>query len=82
MTYRLPVAYKNELLYQKGINYNDVPAWQKRGVGIYDQQVLVDGINPLTGEKVCVKRNRLFENYELPFGNDYGKFVASFLEKN
>src|SRR5688572_3636404 len=29
------VAYKNELLFQNGINFNDVPTWQKRGTGVY-----------------------------------------------
>ena len=27
--------FKNELLFQKGINYNDLPGWQKKGVGVY-----------------------------------------------
>lgn len=29
------VAWKNEFLYQRGINYNDLPSWQKRGIGLY-----------------------------------------------
>jgi len=28
-------AEKSELLFKYGINFNDVPAWQKRGVGLY-----------------------------------------------
>ena len=28
-------AGKNELLFSHGINYNDLPAWQKRGTGMY-----------------------------------------------
>jgi len=31
---RMPVADKNELLFQNGINFNDLPTWQKRGVGL------------------------------------------------
>ena len=27
------VAKKNELLFQYGINFNDLPLWQKRGIG-------------------------------------------------
>ena len=27
--------FKNELLFQKGINYNDLPGWQKKGDGVY-----------------------------------------------
>ena len=29
------VADKNELLFQHGVNFNHVPNWQKRGVGLY-----------------------------------------------
>ena len=29
------VSWKNELLFSEHINYNDLPCWQKRGVGIY-----------------------------------------------
>ena len=28
-------AFKHELLFQRGINFNDLPDWQKRGVGLY-----------------------------------------------
>src|SRR5438128_10639903 len=28
-------AFKNELLFQHGINFNDLPAWQRRGIGLY-----------------------------------------------
>ena len=31
----LSVAQKNELLFQSGINFNDLPSWQKRGTGSY-----------------------------------------------
>lgn len=30
----LSVADKNELLFQHGINFNELPAWQKRGAGV------------------------------------------------
>lgn len=29
------VAFKNELLYQHGINFNEIPQWQRRGTGVY-----------------------------------------------
>ena len=29
------VADKNELLFRRGINFNDLPPWQRRGTGIY-----------------------------------------------
>ena len=33
--------FKNDALFARGINYNDVPSWQKRGVGIYRKDALI-----------------------------------------
>ena len=74
------VAYKNELLFQKGINYNDLPAWQKRGIGVYFQNVSKEGYNPIKDEKVVTQRRELFTNYELPIGEEYKDFILRFLE--
>lgn len=75
------VSYKNELLYQKGINYNDLPAWQKRGIGIYFADVQKEGFNPVKQEKVLTMRRELVVDYELPIGEDYRKFVLGFLDE-
>ena len=40
------VADKNELLFQRGINFNDLPAWQRRGTGVYWETVEREGYNP------------------------------------
>lgn len=74
------VAYKNELLFQKGINYNDLPAWQKRGIGVYFQNVSKEGYNPIKDEKVVTQRRELFTDYELPIGEEYKDFILRFLE--
>ncbi|WP_425550708.1 hypothetical protein [Actinoallomurus liliacearum] len=29
------VADKNELLFARGVNFNDVPVWQRRGIGLW-----------------------------------------------
>lgn len=77
------IAFKNELLYQHGINYNNVPLWQKRGVGLYFQDVQKEGFNPITKEKVTVKRKQLYVNYELPTQKEgYEKIIDSLLEKS
>jgi tRNA(His) 5'-end guanylyltransferase len=31
----LSVADKNDLLFQRGVNFNDLPSWQRRGSGLY-----------------------------------------------
>lgn len=75
------VAYKNELLFQKGINYNDLPSWQKRGIGVYFTDVWKEGFNPVKKEKIMAKRRELFADYELPLGEDYRRFVLQFLDE-
>lgn len=74
------VAYKNELLFQKGINYNELPSWQKRGIGVYFADVQKEGFNPVKKEKVITQRRELFVNYEIPLGEDYREFVLQFLD--
>ena len=70
------VAFKNELLFEHGINYNDVEAWKKRGIGIYFKTELKDGYNPITKETVKTERNKMVINSELPYGDEYLKFIT------
>jgi tRNA(His) guanylyltransferase len=75
----LSIAEKNELLFQYGINFNELPNWQKRGVGIYWQIVEKQGFNPKTNETTQVKRRELFTNYELPMRDEYNEFVTDLI---
>ena len=70
------VAYKNELLFQHGINFNELPAWQKRGIGLYWKQVEREGFNPIKKEKVVTLRRELTTDYDLPLGEEYAKFIV------
>lgn len=56
----------HEILFQKGINLAELPLWQRRGIGIYKKAFKVDGINPLTNEKVTSHRKKIFIDWELP----------------
>ena len=73
------VSYKNELLFERGINFNDLPKWQKRGVGICLKEVDREGFNPLTKEKVITKRKKLDVDYELEIGDKYDEFIRNFM---
>ena len=73
------ISYKNELLFQRGINYNELPSWQKRGIGIYFTNVDKEGFNPITNEKVITQRREFVVDYELPIGEEYREFILSFL---
>jgi len=71
----LSVPDKNELLFQHGINFNDLPLWQKRGVGVCWEQYDKQAENPITGEKVVARRRRLRRELDLPMKDAYSDFM-------
>ena len=74
------VSYKNELLFSRGINFDILPAWQKRGIGIWKEQYEKEGFNPITQEAEKAIRNRIHIEYELPLGQEYADLVVSFIK--
>lgn len=52
----MAVPDKNELLFEKGINFNELPDWQKRGIGFYWEEYSKEAFNPKTGEPVRATR--------------------------
>ena len=73
----MSVADKNELLFQEaGINFNDLPLWQRRGMGVYWETFTKDATNPKTGEAVQAERRRLKTDFELPMRDEYSAFVG------
>ncbi len=78
----LSVADKNELLFQHGINFNDVPNWQKRGVGLYWEEYEKQGFNPISGETVPALRRRIRQDLDLPMKDEYSKFIAKLLNNS
>ena len=72
-------AYKNELLFQNGINFAKLPAWQKRGIGLYWMTEEKIGFNPVTGRQTTALRRRLTEDYELPLREAYANMVEGIL---
>jgi tRNA(His) 5'-end guanylyltransferase len=75
------IAAKNELLFQYGINFNNVPAWQKRGIGIYWKDVKKEGYDPKTNEHVWVDKRVLYADLGLPMREGYNKFIADLVDK-
>jgi tRNA(His) guanylyltransferase len=79
---RLSVADKNELLYQlANINFNDVPSWQKRGVGLYWEEYQKEAMNPKTNQMVLANRRRLKVDMDLPMKDIYSEFIEQLLKK-
>lgn len=76
---KMSVANKNEYLFQNGINFNDLPSWQKRGVGIYWEGYTKEAVNHKTGEPVTASRRRLKVDYDLPMKDQYSNFISTIL---
>lgn len=78
----ISIQDKNELLFSHNINYNNLPSWQKRGVGLYYKNVEKEGINRRTKETVSYKRNELYVEYELPIGEKYNDLLKLLINNN
>lgn len=76
---KMPVSQKNECLFQKGINFNELPNWQKRGIGIYWEKYEKKGYNPISCENVIAIRNRLNVDLDLPIKDQYSDFISELL---
>lgn len=73
------VAYKNELLFSRGINYDKLPSWQKRGVGLWKEDYEKEGFNPITQESIMTTRSRIHVEYNMPLGDEYGELIRKFV---
>jgi tRNA(His) guanylyltransferase len=71
-------AEQNELLFRHGINFNDVPAWQRRGNGLRWQTHRKTGHDPRTGAEAVTTR-RLLVDDELPVKDEYRAMVMAAL---
>ncbi|TWV98067.1 tRNA(His) guanylyltransferase Thg1 family protein [Chitinophaga pinensis] len=79
---KMSTTDKNDLLYRYNINFNDLPSWQKRGIGIYWTEMEKEGVNPKTGEQVLVKRRQLYVNQELPIKDEYNRFIQEIIAQS
>lgn len=66
---------KNEILFQRGINYNDLPLWQKRGIGVYYKNEVREGYNPVIREATQYTRHSLHIEMDLPIGSEYSALI-------
>lgn len=64
----------HELMWQRGVNLNETPGWQRKGVFIYRKKTTREGYNPIKGEKVSVERREVVEDWDPPlFTSDEGE---------
>ncbi|MDB5389091.1 MAG: hypothetical protein JWM11_4737 [Planctomycetaceae bacterium] len=81
-TFGLSDARKNDLLLELGVNFNDLPNWQKRGVGLYWNDYDKPTRNPITGDEFVSRRREVRKNFELPMKDQYSRFVLKLLTQN
>ena len=74
------VSYKNELLFSRGINFDKLPSWQKRGVGIYWDEIEKIGYNPIKNSEEKALRRELKVDIELELGKKYGDMIEKIIE--
>jgi tRNA(His) guanylyltransferase len=74
------IAFKNELLFQHGINFNNLPIWQRRGTGLYWEEYEKVGYDPIRAIKVTSVRRRVKMDEELPMKDVYGAFIRNILD--
>ena len=65
----------HDMLFERGINLNDVETWKKRGIGVYKKSWEIEGFNPKKKEKTVSTRSEVFVDYELDI------FSQEFFEK-
>jgi tRNA(His) 5'-end guanylyltransferase len=73
------VAFKNELLFQHGINFNALPAWQRRGIALYWESYEKTGYNPKEGRAVTAVRRRVKVDADLPMKEEYAARIERIL---
>ena len=69
-----------QIVFRHGINFNELPAWQKRGIGALWEHVERVGTDPRTGKQVTSTRRKLAVQWELPMGTEYDAFIRRIVE--
>lgn len=62
---RMDVQARHQMLSNRGIDFNALPGWQKRGVCLTWQEDWRSGLNPVTGEKTRYSRRILKEEEDM-----------------
>jgi tRNA(His) 5'-end guanylyltransferase len=77
----LSIAEKNELLFRNGINFNELPNWQKRGIGVLWETYNKAATNPLTGEAAVALRRRVRVDFDLPMKDEYSVWIRELIDQ-
>jgi tRNA(His) guanylyltransferase len=78
--WKMSIRDKNEFLFQNGINFNDLPQWQKKGIGLYWENYEKQALNQQTGEEVTATRRRIKCDLEIPRKDEYCNLLKKIIE--
>jgi tRNA(His) guanylyltransferase len=68
-----------EMIFQKGINWNDCPTSQKRGRCLIKTKAWKEGINPQNGNKFLAQRNEWVVDNEIPIFSQNKDYINQFV---
>jgi tRNA(His) 5'-end guanylyltransferase len=77
----LSISEKNEILFQNNVNFNELPNWQKRGVGLYFEEVEKKGYDPVKEKEAISRRCVIKVELELKMKEEYGVFIENLVKK-
>ena len=67
----------HELLFENGINLNDVETYKKRGIGIYRKYKKIEGFNKKENKNQTSYRSHVYTDWDLPiFDLDFFKNIG------
>lgn len=70
------------LLQEGGIQFDELPSWQRLGIGAYPVAFEKPGVNPLTGETIMATRRQLHVDFDLPERDEYARLVFDLVASN
>ena len=73
------LAAQHDLLLKHGIDFDEVPAWQRRGVALYHAAREKEGYNPLTHAHRKTLRRIVKQDFDLPAHGAYEGMVLGLL---
>jgi tRNA(His) 5'-end guanylyltransferase len=75
------VADRNEMLFRAGINFNDIPAWQKRGIAVLWETESVAGTDPRTNTPTISTHRRAVTRFDLPMKTEFDDLVRKIVSE-
>jgi tRNA(His) guanylyltransferase len=72
--------HQKNLLSDYGIDFDQVPLWQRRGIGLYWQSYEKPGYDPVKHEAVLAQRRKIKCQLKLPSANAYSELLQGMLK--